>query len=373
VVAYSGANDRQKQAADVMAKALDALDMPLVHIIGPKTGHGYHPEAKKEIDRRIDRLAAAARPNAPPEVHFRTYTLRYNRSYWVRIDALEQHWEQAKVDAEMMLDAGKLRPRQRFRIETSNVSAFSLLFDAGDWPASGRGRPVLNIDGTWLDGPAVASDRSWSASFHRVGAKWELIASGKPALAGKRHGLQGPIDDAFMDSFLMVRPTGKPINEKVGQWAKDEMDHAVTQWRKHFRGDARVKDDKSLTASDIENNHLVLWGDPGSNSVLAKVLKKLPVSWDDKEVRLGAKSWNSAHHVGVLIHPNPLNPKRYVVLNSGFTFREYDYLNNARQVPKLPDYAILDVRTPPSSRWPGKVVTAGFFDESWGLGKQSAE
>ena len=48
----------------------------------------------------------------------------------------------------------------------------------------------------------------------------------------------------------------------------------------------------------------------------------------------------------VLIYPNPLNPKKYVVLNSGFTFREYDYLNNARQVPKLPDWAVIDVTTP---------------------------
>jgi hypothetical protein len=55
------------------------------------------------------------------------------------------------------------------------------------------------------------------------------------------------------------------------------------------------------------------------------------------------------------------------VLNSGFTFREYDQLNNARQVPKLPDYALIDVRTPPSSRWPGKVVLADFFNERWQL------
>jgi len=71
--------------------------------------------------------------------------------------------------------------------------------------------------------------------------------------------------------------------------------------------------------------------------------------------------------VPVLIYPNPLNPKRYVVINSGFTFREYDYLNNARQVPKLPDYAVVDIDTPPSSRRPGKIVTAGFFDEHWDL------
>ena len=44
----------------------------------------------------------------------------------------------------------------------------------------------------------------------------------------------------------------------------------------------------------------------------------------------------------MLIYPNPLNPKKYVVLNSGFTFREFDYLNNARQIPKLPDWAVVD-------------------------------
>ena len=56
-----------------------------------------------------------------------------------------------------------------------------------------------------------------------------------------------------------------------------------------------------------------------------------------------------------------------MVLNSSFTYREYDYLNNARQVPKLPDWAIVDVKTPANSRDPGKVVAADFFDEQWQL------
>jgi hypothetical protein len=34
-------------------------------------------------------------------------------------------------------------------------------------------------------------------------------------------------------------------------------------------------------------------------------------------------------------------------------------------VPKLPDWAVVDVNTPPSTRWPGKVVEAGFFGERW--------
>ena len=71
----------------------------------------------------------------------------------------------------------------------------------------------------------------------------------------------------------------------------------------------------------------------------------------------------------IMIAPNPLNKNRYVVLNSGFTFREFDYLNNARQVPKLPDWAIIDTTVAPDAKAPGKIVDAGFFDEQWKLSR----
>ena len=60
----------------------------------------------------------------------------------------------------------------------------------------------------------------------------------------------------------MVRPTGNPLNEKVGRWATAEMTHAVDHWRRQFRGEARVKDDKDLNDADIAAHNLVLWGDP---------------------------------------------------------------------------------------------------------------
>ena len=54
-VAYSGEADSQKQAADMMAKALAAENISLTHIIGPdKTGHSYHKDSIVEINRRID-------------------------------------------------------------------------------------------------------------------------------------------------------------------------------------------------------------------------------------------------------------------------------------------------------------------------------
>ena len=75
--------------------------------------------------------------------------------------------------------------------------------------------------------------------------------------------------------------------------------------------------------------------------------------------------YNAATHYPTLIHPNPLNPNKYVVLNSGFTFREFDNLNNARQISKLPDWAVIDTATPANGRYPGNVTAAGFFTETW--------
>ncbi len=357
-VAYSGERDTQKQAADIMARALAAEGMTLTHILGPGTGHSYHPAAKREIERRIDAIVARGRNPLPRKVRFTTWTLRYNRMLWVTVDALGKHWERARVDAEIVGDSA-------VKVTTSNVTALTLTMPPGLCPLDSTRRPAVELDGQKVDAAPVQSDRSWEAHFVKPEGGWK--ASAERALTGKRHGLQGPIDDAFMDSFVMVRPTGKPLNEKVGRWASGEMAHALKHWRLQFRGEAPVKDDADVTDADIAGRNLVLWGDPSSNKILARIAGKLPVAWDADGVRLNGKTYAAGHHVPVLIYPNPLNPKRYVVLNSGFTYREYDYLNNARQVPRLPDYAILDVDQPPTSQRPAGIVTAGFFDERWQL------
>ncbi|HZJ13783.1 MAG TPA: hypothetical protein VFD27_01970, partial [Chthoniobacteraceae bacterium] len=79
--------------------------------------------------------------------------------------------------------------------------------------------------------------------------------------------------------------------------------------------------------------------------------------------------YDARHHAPIFIFPNPLNPLFYVVINSGPTFREEALLNNSDQTPKLPDWAIVNIDTPPDGKWPGQIIDAGFFDEQWALPK----
>src|SRR4029079_14001776 len=110
----------------------------------------------------------------------------------------------------------------------------------------------------------------------------------------------GPIDDAFMDSFVMVTPTGKRLNDKVGAWVASEQERAITMWRRFFRGDARVTKDDAVSEADLANSNLVLWGDPSSNKVLAKIADKLPIKWTATEITVGSQKHAADAHAAVL-------------------------------------------------------------------------
>ncbi len=359
VVAYNGEIDPQKQAADIMARNMEPEGLRLARVIGPNTPHRYHPDSKVEIDKIVNAIAAKGRNEWPREIRFTTWTLKYNRMRWVVVDSLGKHWDRARVDATVEGD-------HVVRAKTTNVTGLSFEF--------GSGAALLNpgthinavLDGQTLIVPGPMTDGSWTAHFRKTGTKW-AVAEDNPTVQQKRHNLQGPIDDAFTESFIMVRPTGTPLNPLVGNWAKGEQDRAIREWRRQFRGDARVVDDSAVTDAEIASSNLVLWGDPQSNKLLARLAARLPIQWTADSVVLGKQKFPAATSAPVMIYPNPLNPQKYVVINSGFTFREYAYSNNALQIAQLPDYAVVDLTTPPDPRWPGKIVAAGFFGESWEL------
>lgn len=342
-VAYAGEIDPQKQASDIMEIAMKGEGLTLERLIGPQTAHKYHPETLKTLNARMDTLIAQGREALPKEIRFTTYSLRYPSSAWIRIEGLGRHWERADVRARLQ-DDGKVI------VDTKNVTALTL--------TEVQPKEVV------LDGTTITVSQGSDLRFVKTSDGWSQVGKIESVLR-KRPGLTGPVDDAFMESFLFVRPTGKPLHASLGTWVESELMAATTLWRHLYRGVIPVKSDRELSDEDIANNNLVLWGDPSSNAVLARILPQLPLQWDGKTLSVRGVNYPAAHHAPILIFPNPLNPTRYVVLNSGIDFRADGSASNAFQTPKFPDWAVIDLREAPGPRWPGRVVTAGFFDEAW--------
>ncbi|XZE46882.1 prolyl oligopeptidase family serine peptidase [Pirellulaceae bacterium SH467] len=380
-IAYSGEIDKQKQAADVMAEA--AWNQPesdrfeLTHLIGPRTAHKIEPNTLKEVERLLGLLYAERPDGAPTTVDFTTYTLKYNQCHWLTIDGLKKHWEPARVQADVRKSTNE-KGRASVTVHPRGVTSFTLRFDPGFFPEDiseifvsvNRGDDIPAGSRYAHIKANLRSDKSVRFRLVQTEAHgkidWVLRSPlDESQSLAKVHDLQGPIDDAFMSSFLFVKPTATGQHPDLDRWVQAEFERAVREWHRQMRGDIRVVSAEDLKDTDIDQNNIVLWGDPKSNPRIAAILGKLPLQWDAGKLAIGGNSYEASHHVPAMIYPNPQNPSRYVVLNSGFSYREYDYLNNARQVPKLPDWAVIDIRTAPDARWPGKVAAAGFFDEAW--------
>jgi predicted esterase len=356
VVAYAGANDPQQQAGRNVEARLKPLGVPMTFLIAPDTAHKLTPEYALKAEAEYQRYAGPGKGRAdyPERVRFVTYTLKYNTCDWVELLALERHYEKAVVDAR--------HTRTGFDVTTQNVRRLHLHGKIGSDRAV-----TLSIDGQQLNVKADGPPRGprW-VDLERVGDRWAVTgpAAGRPV--EKSPGLQGPIDDAFTDAFVCVRGTGTPWHEATGRYATGALDRFGREWDKYLRGTLPVKDDSAVTEADIRDKHLILFGDAASNSLIAKVLPTLPLTWTKETVTFAGASGSAAEHVPVLIYPNPLNPGKYVVLNSGHTFHADAFQGtNALLYRRLGDFALLRLTPTPKDPLATATVTAGLFDEFW--------
>lgn len=363
VVAYSGEDDPQIQAARTVEARLKPLGLSFTHLIAPKLAHQFPAEWQKKAEDEYGKHADRGRPEYPRKVRFVTYTLRYPSCYWVDLLGLEQHYQQARVEAERQEDG--------FTVKTANVRALRLAL----WPGATRETVRVTIDEQKLGEVAPYMSRLGDLAIYleKRDGQWttplpERMQVDRLRRPQKMSGLQGPIDDAFMTPFLCVRGTGKPWHSRTEEYARANLERFKADWAKHFRGELPVKDDTELTAADLATRHLVLFGDPASNSLIAEVLPRLPLQWTEKTIHLDGKEYDAAGHVPVMIYPSPLATDRYVVLNSGHTFHGADFEgSNALLYPRLGDYALLKLGGDVKAPLEHEVATAGLFDDFWRL------
>jgi hypothetical protein len=353
-IACMGEKDVFFQAHVIMGEAMRREGLEMVNLISPGTGHVIDPVTHAEQMRRLKNYADAGLDDHPAAVHFVTWTLKYSQCHWVQLLALEQHYARAEI-------SGRLVDGRLELSEPKNVTRFALRPDR--LPAVPKSVRIGTAELGW---PSSADTQA--LVFVRAPEGWKFEGEvGSLPLTGKRPGVQGPIDDAFTSPFVCVRGTGKPWNSKVHAYALASLDRFAREWHQFFRGDLPVKDDVDVTEEDIQSRNLILFGDPGSNSVMSRILPSLPLQWTSDSLTLGNTKYGSADHLPALItaSPFPNARDRYIVLNSGHTFRESELAKlNYLLFPRWGDWAVLkvdDVSNPLTE----SVVQAGYFDEQW--------
>ena len=287
-----------------------------------------------------------------------TRTLKYNTCGWLTIEEMLEQYVPASVESRVG-DDGVLK------LKTANVATLQI--------ARGVSQ-LVEIDGDLLPLENAADGLLPGVYFERGEKQWYVLDYMQSKVfpdnrdRRKRRDLQGPIDDAFMGPFVCVRGSGKPWSAAHQQWSDWTLARFEREFDKWLRGRVPVVDDTQVSPDMIRDKHLVLFGDPGSNRLLARLVNDLPLKWDESSLTIGGKRYSTANHGLALIFPNPLNPRKYVVLNSGHTFHEPDFkASNAWLFPRLGDVAVQKFAADAAGGFQETVVWAEIFNGGWFL------
>jgi dienelactone hydrolase len=299
-------------------------------------------------DASLFRRVEGIRRNPFPErVVYSTFSPRYNKAYWLRIDRIDRGFTLARVEA--MQKAGV------FDVKTDNVTAFSLLLSSAIAPAGSPIEVMVNGKRAYRGTPkgdvlSLAGNlQSWKAT-----SPWRGPAQGPPdhAEAGFRSG-----GLAQYGPHVYVYGT---LGDEATTAASKAGAEMLADWGSNVRATWRVLADKEVTPELMGTYDLVLVGTAATNRVLAGLVG-LPIRQDASGTYVENQKVAGPGATYRLLHPNPGAARRLVlVYGGGSPTALRRFLPQGRSAPPFSlfaDYLVIGEDD--------KVVLEGYFRDAY--------
>ena len=206
----------------------------------------------------FDWFASVKRNPYPQHVRFATRSYRYAKAYWVNIDGLTTGTE-ASIDATWTSRSG-------LKVETTAIDGFTVT------PAQVPTTLVTAV----IDSATLRVRPAPSLSFTRASGQWRV---GRLAPSGKRPGLEGPIWQAVASRHIYVYGSSGATADEL-EFRRERAETAA-DWstpRARLSLKLPVKADTAVTAEDLDSADLVLFGNAGTNKLIARFAARLPLA-----------------------------------------------------------------------------------------------
>lgn len=309
--------------------------------------------------RIYPQLAERTRNPSPQKVVVITGDYRANRQHWVTVDRIEQYPRLARVEA----------TAQEGRITATTDNALEIALDLRTAPVGSSEQTRIEVDGSMVySGPRAHLGHVVHVAKKADGA-WELGFLPRAEGLEKVPGLAGPMSDAYHDEIVHVYGTQVPANEAV---LRRTAERGANGWPTGvWYLNQRVIPDTAVTPELMRSAHLALYGSPGDNAVLDRIMSRLPIRVEDGAIVTSTGDRYAGRDVGTrFVYPNPEAPERYVLVHAGVTAGAVE---DTRKLPDfLPDYVVYDRSTTSGARprliaGARRPLAAGYFDRFWRL------
>jgi dienelactone hydrolase len=297
------------------------------------------------------RLADIRRNPHPERVVYSTFSPRYNRAYWLRIDRIDRGLALARIEG--------TRTQGAFDVKTDNLTAFSIILSPALAPASKPVEVKVNGKAVFRGVPKgdLLSFAGGKGSWKRT-EPWRGPAQGPPdhAEAGARGGSL-----AQYGAHVYVYGT---LGDAATTAASKALAERLADWGPSVRARWRVLADTEVTAPLMSTSDLVLVGTNATNRVLAGLVG-LPLRQDDSGTWVNERKVAGPAASYRLLHPNPGAARhRVLVYGAGSPaalerFRPPRGRTSPPPFTQFADYLVLGED--------GGVVLEGYFRDGYAI------
>jgi pimeloyl-ACP methyl ester carboxylesterase len=270
-------------------------------------GHSYQPYEDVEEFKYIHEWAKQYRRDLyPKRVRYATWNLAWHRAYWASIERMIDPLLACQIDIEA-------KPDNRFDGRTWNVAELKLslcdeLMDMtrpvtvtinGQEVYTGPAKPELDIEMIGRPQTPFVKDVCTSDEITAVTVGSSYDTNGFLAIPQRR--------------WISVRPT--------------EQDEATSKVLNGWWPEIAEADD-DVTDKDLTECNLILYGGPEMNQLTARIADQLPLNVARGRFSIGSDVYDLPTHCVAFLHPNPLNPEKYVIVyacNDPATFAANDF------------------------------------------------
>ena len=307
-------------------------------------------------DASLFGASRAIRRNPLPEhVVYSTFSPRYNKAYWLRIDRIDRGFKLARIEA--------TRRARLFEVKTDNLSAFSLLLDPPLVPAGMPLEVKVNGEAVWRGVPPAATlSLAKGRSGRWVQGPWVGPAVGPPDHAESTF---RSVSLAQSSAHVYVYGTAGDAEANAAARRGAEM---LADWGPNVRARFPILADTEVTPEMMATRNLVLVGNAAVNRVVASLAEKLPVRQDAEGTFAAGRRVAGPDASFRLIYPNPLAPGHYVlVYGAGGAAGLKRFLpapGSGRPPSPYADYLVLGED--------GQPVLEGYFKDDWVIAREGS-
>ncbi len=390
-ILHGGADDNVPPVQGrLMSKLLS--DMGYEHVFDevPGQGHWWNIDSTPGTDcidkkEMMDWLRQKTRDTFPypSKIVFKTTDLAHtNQAYWVRINELENLYQEGKIEVKrtrncMVPEEDSLLYKLDLKsvsidytttdlnIKTNNIKKFSIFIEPKYWDELEW--RLVYVNNKLIREEGIFKPFNGWIAFYKDGDKFKI---GKPKENGlyKSPKLYGPIKRAYFTPFLLVYGTrGDSLStERNLHQARLQ---SYTWWMR-ANGFVEVVPDTEVTEEIAEKYNLILFGNNETNAYIKYINYKLPIHMEYGHVIIGEEKIDADSLCLMEIYPNPHSQSKFVLLYSATNQNMEKYcglFSTLYSSAGLPDFIVWD-KSAMNFGWAG-VVAAGFFDSHWRLDK----